>query len=254
MRLKRRRNWAPAALAACIVTFSLACRTPPGFADRIPAVERTQFVDHGDDWRNLRYGEVIPVWKSGLSLYMEVYNTVASNELPQELWAALDAEALATEFGAYRVILNGPRYWVIDGIRGGGDTASGKVADFGGIEMTQRATLRNSVVGGAIGSEFYSERSVKRDTAYTYRRGRLVYELANAKGEVYRMQSYSTIIDPGLTIEALENLGPRLRLPEGWSYSARLLDAESILVSNGMAIVVNDELGNTYQKVVDRGP
>lgn len=249
MRLQLKRRWAAAALAAGVSAFTVACQTSPGLADRIPAVERTQFVDHGDDWRDLRYGEVIPVWKSGLSLYMEVYNTVSSNELPPDLWAALDAESLAKQYGAYRVILNGPRYWVIDGMRGGGDTAIGKVADFGGIEMTRRATLRNSILGGAIGSEFYAERAVNRTTEYTYRKGRLVYELTNAKGEAYRMQSYSAIVDPGLTIEALEGLGPRLRLPEGWSYSARLLDADSILVSDGQAIVINDELGNTYQKV-----
>ena len=208
-------------------------------------------MNHGDDWRNLRYGEVIPVWKSGMSLYMEVYNTVMSNELPQDLWAALDAKAMAREYGAEKVILNGPRYWVINEMEGSGKTASGKVANFGGIEMTLRASLQNSIFSGAVGSDFYSERKVARNTTYTYRKGNMVYEITNSRGEKYRMQSYSQIVDPDLTIDDLERLGDRLHLPKGWTYSARVLEADSSLIADGTAIIINDELSGTYQKIVN---
>ncbi len=40
---------------------------------------------------------------------MVIYNTVGSNELLQELWEKIDAEAMKKEFGAEKVLLNGPR-------------------------------------------------------------------------------------------------------------------------------------------------
>jgi len=95
-------------LTSTIVPMLTSCTTVE-FTKRIPAVERTQFIDHGDNWRNLRYGEVIPVWKKGTKLYMEIYNTVYSNELPQKLWEKLDAKAMAEEYGAEKVLLNGEK-------------------------------------------------------------------------------------------------------------------------------------------------
>jgi hypothetical protein len=77
----------------------------------------------------------------------------------------------------------------------------------------------------------------------------MVYELTSPKGDVYRMQSYSQIVDQTLTIEDLETLGDRLDLPEGWSYQARVLTADSALVVEGVTYVINDEFLNTYQKV-----
>jgi len=236
--------------ALLVVTVFMSCATAD-FTDRVPAVERSQFMDHGDNWRNLRYGEIIPVFRSGTTLYMEIYNTAQSNELPQELWEKLDAEVMAKEFGAEKVLINGPRYWLINEMDGGGATADGKVANFGGIEMTQRAILENSIFGGAIGSKAYSEKTVERTTKYTFWKDNMVYEITNDRGEVYRMQSYSQIDDPKLTIDDLEFLGERLNLLKGWSYAARVLVEDSYLVSDGSTTVITDELHNTYQKIMD---
>jgi len=79
----------------------------------------------------------------------------------------------------------------------------------------------------------------------------MVYELTNDKGDVYRMQSYSQIADPNLTIEGLELLGERLDLPKGWSFAARVLEEDSYLISDGATTIITDELYNTYQKIVD---
>jgi len=75
---------------------------------------------------------------------------------------------MAEEYGAEKVLLNGPRYWLINEMDGGGATADGKVANFGEIEMTQRATIESSVFSGAIGSKSYSEKTVQRTTKYTF--------------------------------------------------------------------------------------
>lgn len=221
------------------------------FAHRIPEVEKSQFMDHGDDNRNTRYGEIIPIYKKGAKLYVEVYNTMESNELPQDLWEQLDADVMKEEYGAMAVLLNGPRYWVLNDITGSGKTSEGKVANFGGIEMTKRAALESNVFSGTVGDKFYEENVVDRETTYEYWEDNMVYELTSPDGSVYRMQSYSQEFDPSLTIDSLETLGSRLDLPEGWTYSARILEQDSILKASGEAYIINDELGNSYQKIME---
>ena len=215
------------------------------FEKRIPAVEKSQFINHGNDWRNLRYGEIIPVFRNGAKLYLEVYNTVDSNELPQELWGRIDVDALAKEYGAMTVLANGPRYWVVNQIEADKTSKGGKVADFGGIEMTQRATFHSTIFQGTVGSKKYTENKVNRSTTYHYWKGNMVYELISPDGDVYRMQSYSQQIDSGLTIEDLNTLNQRLNLPEGWSYRTRILQENSELVADGTAYIINDDLLNT---------
>ena len=65
------------------------------------------------------------------------------------------------------------------------------------------------------------------------------------------MQSYSHIVDDTLTIEDLETLGDWMDMPEGWSYEARVLTEDSVLVADGLAFVLNDSLMNSYQKILD---
>lgn len=221
------------------------------FANRIPEVKKSQYMQDVKDKRNLRYGEIIPVFAKGAKLYVEVYNTMGSNELPQELWEKLDAKEMAKTYGAKKVILNGPRYWVLNDIVGSNQTAKGKVADFGGIEMTQRAVLHSNIFSGTVGGKTYKENVVNRSTTYEYWKGNMVYELIAPNGSVYRMQSYSQQIDSSLTIDDLKTLGSKLKLPEGWKYRARILKEDSIMKANGKAFVINDEFGNSYQKITD---
>ena len=201
----------------------IGCETTADFSNRIPAVEKSQFIKHADDWRNLRYGEIIPVFKDKAKLHIEVYNSVTCNELPKEPWEKLDAKQMAEAYGAKTVILNGPRYWLINKMEGRGETSKGKVVNFGGIEMKLVAKLNTNIFSGTVGDKLYAENEVKRETTYHFHKDNMVYELSSPKGEVYRMQSYAQIEDPTLTIEQLENLGNRLDLPEGWSYKAKIL-------------------------------
>ncbi len=221
------------------------------FTDSVPSVERTQFIDHGDDLRNVRYGEIIPVFRKGAKLYIEVYNTVKHNELPQDLWDKLDADDMAEQYGADKVLLNGPRYWVINAAEGNTDKLNNKIAYFGGIEMKLVASLDETLFSMNLGENYYTESSVERETNWVYFKGNMVYELVSPEGEVYRMQAASQIVDVDLTIDKLEYLGDRLELPEGWTYRTKVLEEDSILDSNGMATIVQDEYLNTYQKIVD---
>lgn len=216
----------------------------------VPATTAAKPLAVPTELRDYRYCEVIPVFQSGLTLHVEVYNTIGLNDCPADAWAKLDAAAMAKQFGARVVKLNGPRHWVLDRIVGSGATASGKVADFGGIQMKQVATLETKIWQGSVGDKFYKPNEVHRNTVWIYRAGSLVHELVTPTGEVYMMQSYAQITDPGLNLAGLQDLGSRLKLPSGWTYRTRKLDADVELKADGLAYVINDDLYNSYQRVM----
>jgi hypothetical protein len=72
--------------------------------------------------------------------------------------------------------------------------------------------------------------------------------LTTPETDVYVMQSYSQIADKSLTIDDLPDLGSRLALPPGWTYTPRELTEDLVLDSGGLAYVVNDEFYNSYQR------
>ena len=65
------------------------------------------------------------------------------------------------------------------------------------------------------------------------------------------MQSYSHIVDDTQTTDSLSGLGSRLALPEGWTFTARVLEDDLFVEDvEGIATIVQDELTNTYQRAV----
>lgn len=196
--------------------------------------------------RNVRYCEVLTLERHRLTFEVKVYNTLGQNFCPPKEWRALDAKALAKEFDVDRVMLNGPRYWTLDSIEASGDTAAGETVEFGGIAMTQRATIELKIWQAKQGG--YKVTAVERTTVFNYKAGRPVYELTSPEGDVYMMQSYSKMADPTLTIDDLATLGERLKLPQGWTYKTRTLDADYALKADGTAYVVQDDLYNSYQR------
>ena len=221
----------------------------PAQAEAIPAVAPSQSMPPPADLRDYRYCEIIPVFQNKLTFSVEVYNTMGSNDCPEEQWAKLNGDDLAQQYGAMAVKMNGPRYWVLNKIVAGGATASGKIVDFGGLEMKLVAQIETKLWEGSVGDKFYTPNDVQRATTFVYLKGNMVYELTSPEGDVYRMQSYALLADPTLTIADLETLGARLELPQGWAYQARVLTEDSELKADGLAYVINDNLYNSYQKV-----
>jgi hypothetical protein len=200
--------------------------------------------------RGARYGEVLLI--SGHLTHFEaaVYNTLGLNDCPDALWSQLDAEVIAKDFKARAVILNGPRYFLMDST-----TVESEIDDepvsFGGLQMRRMATVRiplRRMIGGVKRSP-YAENVVERTTTYVYERGRVVYELAAPDGATYVMQSFSLQVDPTLSESRLESLGDRLRLPEGWRYQVRKLDADWSVRADGAAYLIQDDFENSYQRV-----
>lgn len=196
-----------------------------------------------------RYGEVLLVKGRLNHIEATVYNTLGLNDCPDDLWYALDPDAIKKAFKARAVILNGPRYFLMDKVSIA--NPGGEIIDFGGLQMRPLATvpLKLTTVLGGIHRHPYSEQPVLRTTVYVYDAGREVYELIAPDGTAYVMQSYSLQIDPTLTEADLRTLGDRLDLPEGWRYRARSLEQEWSLGVEGEARVVQDELEDSYQRV-----
>jgi len=236
-----------------LIVLMAAMGTTSAFASKyapIPEVAPTQSMPRPADLRDFRYCEVIPVFRDKLTLKVEIYNTIGQNDCPAEPWARLDAKAMEKQYGAVAVKLNGPRYWVLNRIEGGGATAAGKIVNFGGIQMKRVAVLETKVWQSTVGDKFYQENKVHRTTTFFYQKNNRVYELVSAKGAVYMMQSYARIADAKLTLAALETLGASLKLPKGWSYRTRVLTEDVELKAQGLAYVINDNLYNSYQKVL----
>ena len=151
-------------------------------------------------------------------------------------------------FDATTVIMNGPRYFVMDRIIPSGATLKGEVVTLGGITFEQRATLALSLK--QLETKPYMENAVARSTVYRFDAGLPVFELTAPDGSVYVMQSYARIVDPTLSFADLPGLGAKLKLPEGWSYAMRVPTEPLLLTAQGEAIVIQDSLKNSYQKRV----
>jgi hypothetical protein len=196
------------------------------------------------DMRGVRYGEVLPVFARNGGFEAEVYGTQMLNDCPQELWETLDAGVIAAEMGAVVAKLNGPRYWMLDGL-GQKDAPMDPVfRDFNGLTMRRIAVVP---LGAAPATSPYSEVNVDRRAVFFFDEGKPVHELVDPDGLAYVMQAYCVGVDPSLTEDSLPTLGERLALPDGWSYRTRILDAELVVdTTSTMATVIQDELENTY--------
>ena len=219
------------------------------FDSPIPNEERTQFMPPPADLRNFRYAEVLPTFECGGGLVTEVYVTTGFNDSPEEEWYALNADDLANELGAVAVTLNGPRHWLMNEIMRGVDNGNSgfeKIATFGSLQMQLAAQI-----SGPGDDELYSENEVQRSTTYIFRAGTEIYKLVSPQGEEYVMQSYSRKINPDLMMEDLASLGDTLNLPLGWAFRTEILSVDLEVVADGLAFVIQDEWGNSYQKIMD---
>jgi haloalkane dehalogenase len=216
-------------------------------ADDGPAPSTSRFTLR-EQMHGARYGEVLLVTGRLNRIAATVYNTLGLNDCPDDLWRALDPEAIKKTYRARAVTLNGPRYFLMDkvSIADPGE----EIFTFGGLQMRRLATvpLRVTDLLGGLQRHPYSEQAVSRTTVYVYEQGREVYELVASDGTTYVMQSYSLAVNPTLSEASLPALGARLQMPEGWRYRTRQLAEEWALGVDGEARVVQDELENTYQR------
>jgi hypothetical protein len=194
--------------------------------------------------RGVRYGEVLAMFLRDTGLEAEVYGTQMLNDCPQDLWETLDADAIAKDMRAMFVKLNGPRYWLLDGLGSKVAVVDPVFRDFNGIQMRRIATIP---LGADFAAGAYVVRNVNRGAVFFFDAGKTVYELVDPDGRAFVMQARCVGVDSGMTEESLATLGERLALPEGWLYRSRVLDSELVIdTSATLATVVQDEFENTY--------
>jgi hypothetical protein len=195
-----------------------------------------------NDLSGKRYGEVLLVEVGESGPQATVYNSFTLNDCPAELWSALDPQAIAAENGAVAALLNGPRYWLMNQIEK--EPQGPQVTKtFGGIDMIQQATVLLSSMNPAP----YTVNEVSRNTVFVFNAGEEIYELIDAEGQRWVMQTWSQIADPNLSRADLPGLAGRLDLPEGWTYQPRVLTDELRVDTRTQAAhVTQDNLTNSY--------
>ena len=213
-----------------------------------PPPSENQYTKSISGLRNLRYCEVLYGKRHLGTLTIKVFNTQGLNACPEALWKALDVKVIEKKNDASFVRLNGPRYWTMDEIKAAGKTAQDVIENFGGIEMSLRATLDVGIKQQLAGTQFFVPNVVNRNTAFIYKSGTPIYQLTSPQGQIYIMQSYSQIADPNLSMNDLAQLAARLKLPDGWKYTVQTLTQDLVLQAQGKAYVIQDNFYNSYQR------
>jgi hypothetical protein len=197
--------------------------------------------------RGQRYCEILVANIMGTQLHVDVYNTFGLNDCPADAWSKVDAAKVMADAGATQIILNGPRYWMLDSF----DSAmlvDPTVKPLGGIDMRLAGKIDLPLAQAmALGKKPYTATTVQRNTTVRFDAGKPVYELVGPDGAAYAMQSYSTQL-VAQTEADLPGLGQKLMLPAGWMFRVRMLTSPlTITALGGMATVVQDDNGDTYQ-------
>lgn len=210
------------------------------------ASTHAQQVKERDNMRNARYGEIIVVTGGPLNFTGHVYNTIGLNDCPEAAWKGLDPQKIKNQFHARAVILNGPRYFLMD-------TTSianpGSITSFNGLQARFLADVSIPLMSVLRGTALpYTENKVLRTTRYLFKKGNTLYELISPQGTHYVMQTYSQQVDPKLTEADLTTLGKRLALPTGWRYEVHPLNQDFVMQTSGVAYVLQDNLKNSYQR------
>lgn len=195
--------------------------------------------------RGMRYCEILLVHEQNGKSMAEVWGTQSLNLCPEKSWRSLDPARIQKTWGASAIIMNGPRFKVVDG-SSGMDLSGAEQRRYGDLDMIRLATVALGETGQRRAA--YQPITVLRTNTWMFKAGSEIYQLTAPDGTSYVMQAYSQIVDPQLRETDLAKLGERLQLPEGWVFSNEVLAADLNLHAKGKAIVIQDELQNTYQR------
>src|SRR5689334_22620284 len=74
----------------------------------------TEYVLARDNLRGVRYCEILIINGPITKLTGTVYNTAGLNDCPADQWKALNPDAIKKQTKALAVVMNGPRYFLMD--------------------------------------------------------------------------------------------------------------------------------------------
>ena len=194
--------------------------------------------------RGQRYCEII-LAENRWTLF--VYNTIGLNDCPGQLWNKMNTNEIQKQTKASWVHLNGPRYWVIDGMKNA-TFINRQQKVLGQLSMREAGILHLGLSEIMKGAQPYLTHTVHRQTTWIFKANRPVFELINPQGHVFVMQSYSIQKTPQ-TEASLSQLGAKLKLPAGWRFRTGNLSKDVELPTvDDKAIVIQDNFSNTYQQ------
>jgi hypothetical protein len=215
------------------------------------ATDLNAAADQGGNNDADRYCEFVATTIARTTGISRDYPTEGYNDCPADWWNAINVNKLAVDLNADQVIKNGPRYWVMDDLYSYQAVDEIIVVDGLNLGLVASVELDTSSGGGATSTPPYTQSEVTRYTKYSFFAGTTTYRLTDPQGQVYVMQSYSVQKDTSLNREGLLSLGDVIDPPDGWTYSTKKLDRDFYLCTNGLAHVIQDELGNSYQLIED---
>ena len=194
--------------------------------------------------RGSRYCELLFLRTTESGIQATVYGTQGRSYCPQADWEALDTAPLAAEMDALIVLRNGPRVWLVDSVVKTDIDESERIT-FGNLEMNRLAVV--DISDPSTVGRPYTWQEVDRRSVFTFAAGSTEYFLTDPEGNRYVMQAYSLQVDPTVDEASLSTLGDRLTLPDGWTYSVEVIDADLIVdTMTTKARVLQDEFQNSY--------
>jgi len=206
------------------------------------------------DLRGVQYCEVwLFVPQPNKMVFVDYYNTSDFNNAankkdtcPAGMWAKVNPEELKAKYqGVATVFKNGPRGWTMDWI----DLPVGPVVDFDGLKTRWmgKGELPPEMMDMKPGQMAYKPVQSHRRSTMHFDKGKPVFILDDPSGTPWVMQAYSAIVDPSITYDSLKDMGPKLKLPDGWKYRVVTLDKDlNITTPGGFAWITQDNLQNTY--------
>jgi hypothetical protein len=191
-----------------------------------------------ENLRDRRYCEIM-IYDHAFTF--NVYNSIKYNDCPADKWDNITKKSIKAETGSWYVILNGPRFFVVDSVEA--TPLELKSTTLGGIEMQKVAHLKLSWYDFFMPHQPYTKYIVERETIWKFDAGKPVYEIIDDSGKVYVMQSY---VGDKNQLATIQN---RIKLPSGWKYRTGLVKTDKFLQAiNNKAIIIKDNLSNVYQK------
>src|SRR5215472_1452167 len=157
--------------------------------------------------RDMRFCEILVVKPTGI----EIYNTTGVSECSSDLWNALDLDSIRQQYGALKIIKNGPHFWMMDEQT----VAFGEEAMFGSIAARWVGRLDSQMMqAAAAGVVPYTVFMPKKTQKMVYGKGKPVYDLVFPVGIVFFLRPH----DERSRADGLDQLEKRLKLPTGWHF------------------------------------
>ena len=202
---------------------------------------------HVTDTRGMAFGGAAVLVGTDRNQRAHVYTATTAGVLVPGSIEKIDVKKLAADLGSgvVAVVPNAGRHWTMDEI----DMHVGEVVDFQGVKMCWAGDMSADEVKVHFASP-YAIGKILRNTDWIYKAGKPVYLLRDPSGITWVNQEYTKEVDPSLTIDNLDQLGGKLKLPAGWKFETKVLTKDLSLDtrrSGHWASILRDELGNTYE-------